>query len=843
MAAKKNTSPAKDRVTDLSYFWTDLNFVPDDWKQSKVWAAQALFHAKLNSTVFLDPKRARDYRKLDNLEIDRQEYVNMIDPVTPMGGGGRADYFASDFQDIPIATHLDNIVNAKLDKIALVNKLQVNEIDKFAKTQRQIDKDKIIFQREFIKLINMVNQDMGFPEMKDGENPYEYVKKLSKDTEEKGEGGAVDDVTKIIEQIRLKIKDQESFALYERYVYKGDIERAFEMGMEHYLINQNKWRIKSQFFNEDLKKFNKACGRWYTDETTGRGVVEYIAPENLFTSPFRDKDGNDIMYWYFEKFIPFSDFNKQFGLTLTDEQLKEVFLLNKNNSGNIGLDWTSTPSRKRNNATIKIGYMSILTQEASVFSEQYVNDRNPSWERKPLSWEPDNESDVVKQKIYNVWHSFYYIPPPGERLNNTNNTQADWAWQSQFIFNLQKDKDMYRYGVDSRYAKSQLVIYNEPKPSFTDIKESFMPKIRTAWHKFQNSLVQDFSGMVFDLDLLTGILNATDEANNKNPNDPNQPSGGNGVNAGMEAWRMLRQGGSSFMKFRDKNGNLVVQDPNKLFVKVDSGHLEKAEKYLQFILQQYEMMKMALAQSDITEGQAPKPRTAVAGINASIEAANNAMWFIEKPVREFVIMFGERCLQSILCMVKEKKKYANGKRWDEFEDVVGLANALMIEGIEDIEPENLGITVSLEDISAMQDKIESIASQLAVNNQLGWAAVGLVVDTAKINYKYAYALMMLFMKDKEEENAAKEELAHQRQMELGQQQLQIAQTLQGQKTQGKVAEINQQTQGDAMLQDQLNKLKTESQIQLKQQTTEDRIRENNAREEKKLEVKMREPVI
>src|SRR5690606_28772914 len=104
------------------------------------------------------------------------------------------------------------------------------------------------------------------------------------------------------------------------------------------------------------------------------------------------------------------------------------------------------------------------------------------------------------------------VPPPATRLSD--NSMADWQWQSDFIFKIEKETDMYRYGVDQRYARSSLVIYKESDiPSFTDVQEAYMPKIRNLWHKFQNCLIQDTTGTVIDWDFMTGILNATDEAN------------------------------------------------------------------------------------------------------------------------------------------------------------------------------------------------------------------------------------------------------------------------------------------------------------------------------------------
>jgi hypothetical protein len=827
-------------VTDRSWYYSDLAMMPQDDKESRLWCAQLLFYAKINSNILVDSKKAAQYRKNTYLDIDENVYKRIIDPVTVSGGGGTADYVAADWKALPIAVHLRNIRKAKLDKIGVVNKPQVNEINKFSKSQRQKDKDKIIHQRVFRELIQQVIETLNLPPISENQTPEEYISKLEKSapqTEQKeGEqpvdGGtqAVDDVSRIMQQIQMQIKDSQDYQLYERYVYKGEIERAFELAITHYLINQNKWRNVSEFFNEDLVNFNKACGQWYIDNTTGRGVVRYLDPARLYTSPFKLKDGSDILYWFYEEPMLFSDFIKSFGTTLTDEQLKEVFELNKYSGGTHMLDWESTNPHRRNNAMINVGMASVLTQESTTFGENYVKSPQPTYPNQPVNFDPDKDSSEIKQTIYNVWHSFYYVPPPSSTI--VSNIQTDWVWQSRYIFNIKKETDMFRYGVDERYAKSSLVVWKDNSPSCTDIEESILPKIYTTWHKFQNCLVQDTQAVVIDEDFVLGILNATDEANAIN-GQPQPSTGSNGINAGMEAFKMMRQGGLAMMKFRDKNGNVIPGlNPKDFFVNVDSGHIKKAEQYLQLILQQYELLKMALAQSDVTEGQAAKPRTAVAGIEASIEASNNAIWFVEKPVREFLIMYSERVIQHVLNMVKEKKYYKYKERWNSFEEVIGLANSLMIEGVAEIAPEDIGITVSLQDTQQLQEYIFSLCNDMVKNNKMSFEAAALAIETASVNYKYAYALISLFVKQKEAEVAAQQQLQFEQQMQLQDKQLEIAQTLQGQKIQGNADLVKLQAQMDSLLEGQVNQQKFESQARIKEITTENRIREADAKMEK-----------
>lgn len=812
-------------VKDYTLWYSDIAFLPSQDKNS-LWASQMLFFMKQNSVQFLSTKRKKEYRKLERGEIDEKVYKDLIDPPTPLGGGGQAKYFASDWKTCPIDVHIDNIVRAKLDKVGIINEIQVNEIDKFSKGQRIKEKYKILYQQEFRNLINEILEELGFPKIKNSESPYAFVDSLSK---EKGDQ-MVDTIGNIVDYIRNQLKDDQDLALFDSFIYKGDIERAFELGIKHYLINLNKWHIKCEPFNNDLKNFNRACGRWYVDETNGRGTVEYLEPDRLNTSPFNEKNGEDILYWFYEKDITFAEFVRQFGQTLSDEQLKEVFELNKVQGAQHGMEWSKARGAKGSNAKIRIGFASVLTQDADKFAETYVNNRLPSWEPKPLSWLPSKYTpgkykSEMKQKIYNVWYSFYYVPPPGERLSR--NSPVDWGWQSRYIFNLQKEVDMYRYGIDFRYAKSSLVIWKDERMSFTDIKEAYMPKIRTTWHKFQNCLVQDTQAMAIDWDFITGLLNAVDESNKKNPGSPDKPTGGNGFDAGMEQWKALRQGGIAFMKFRDKNGQVVVQDPSKFFVGVDTGHLNKAERYLKIILEQYNLMTLSLAQNDITEGADPKPRTPVAGIQASMMATKDGIWFIEKPVREFLIMFGERCVQFLINLVKERKEYNFKKRWDEFESVVGIANSMLLESVEELQPEEIGITVSLEDVTAKKEYYTNLTTQMLRDGEISFEDVEMIVDTIQENYKYGAVLLSLAAKKRAREKADMEAVAHERQKELKQMDLQVAMALNQAKGASKDQNIMTQGQVDQALQDQLTQLKTQSQGILSQQRGKNKIEQDN----------------
>lgn len=825
------TKPAAGAAKDKSQYYSDFTFMPSEDKNA-LWAAQALFYAQLNNVQFLDTPTKIKYRNLERGILNKQEYREIIDPKTKDGEGGKAEYFSADWDDCPISQHLDNILRAKLQKLGTTNKIQVSTIDKFSVSQKQRDKSRIIWQREFRKLINANLELIGLPRMKESENPFAYVKNLGQAESTK----MIDSVDTLLDYIRSQIKDEHDLALYESYIYKGDIEIAFELGIEHFLINLNKWGAeKADWFNSDLKNFNRACGRWYTDDTTGRGVVDYIEPDELFTSQFHAKNGEDIVYWFHEFDKTFADFVRELGTQLTDNQLKEVFELNKQFQGPTGgsfghnQSWKGAGNFKGSNAKIRIGYFSLLTQDADTFSEKYVDGQVGGFKTRKLDWRPhpntpDSYKETPRTKIYNVWYSCYYIVPPYSRVQR--NTIQDWAWQSQYIFKLQKDIDMYRYGVDARYAKSTLVIWKDnTRQSYTDIKEAYMPKIRTTWHRFQNALVQDVSGTFIAADLMSAILRSVDEGNKKHPDSRKKPTGGNGKDAGVTAWRQFRQAAMAFHSFRDENGKMIL-DPEKLFIEFDNKQLDRAERYIKMILEQYNLMTISLAQNDISEGQDAKPRTPVSGIQAAMQASTDGVWFIERPAMEFMVMFGERCVQFILHMVKERKKYGFTERFNEFQSVIGMANAMMLESVEDMQAEELGLTVSLEDVTAMKQYYLELTTQMLHDGQIGNEDVQMVISTVQQDYKYGAILLSLAAKKQQAIQAKREELEHKRQMELGQQQLQIAKILQDAKGQSK--DKNIQTQGaiDERLMQIESQLKEHGMALQKDQLLNNRLKEN-----------------
>ncbi len=817
---KKRFRRESEVVTDRSMWFTDLSSL-DPSKKNEVWAAQALFYMKRSggSKQFLDPAKARAMRATDSLNIDGSVYKQMFDPITPMGGGGKAEYTSADFDKAnPIYIHLKNIVKADIEKTG--KQLEVNLTDKYAKTRQMQDNYKILYRKAFRDLINRLSAEIGLPGISDTQDPYKWSENILK-TED--DDKSPDMVNKYVDLIKNQITDDQDMALYNEMIYKGDYEMAFELGIEYYIMNLNKWqeRWADEFIN-DIMHFNKASGEWYTDQITGRPVIERFVPELLYTSPFVRKDGEDITYYYTEYAITFGDFFRTMGKNLSAQKLKEVFTYAKM-FGYHTVDWDDSyynfgsSNYTRDSALIKIGRAAFLTTDMEV---QMENTDNGLRMAVDITWAPINDNEKRIEKRYNVWRWWYYLPPaPGASTINAN-----WQWQSQFIFELQKFQDQQRYGDAGRFAKSPLVIYdNSSQATFSDIVQTFMPKINHAWQKYQNCLVNDINATILSDDFIGGLLGAVDEDNKINAGDPSKATGGNGRDSFQEQWRMIKQSGKGFLKMRDRTGQPLV-DPSKLVVALKNNYLDDAEKYMAQMMMLYDFMIKSLAFSPLSAGEEVKPRTPVAALEQSLKATQSSRFFIQKGYEDFLKMYGERIIRYIIDIAREADDYKFPHRWQEFMDNVGYANGLAIEGMKDIDPETVGMTVSYVDNTAKKEFIMSLAMEYVKTKELSDDFLYLLMGVD--NWKYAFVLMRMALKNRRKELDEREELAHQRAMELKQADLQTAMQLGQAQVAGKDQNIVTQGKIDEMVNSSLNAVKFQAQAALKQQTDELRRGEN-----------------
>jgi hypothetical protein len=792
---------------------------PED--KNEVWAAQVIYFAKKNCKLFLDQRRATKYRKTDLLEINEAEMRQMFDPITPEGGGGQAKYVSSDMQANPIYIHLLNNMRAEIQRMG--KQIEVNFTDKYSKTRKMRDSYKALYSRQVRSIINDFAKELGIPGISESQDPYKWIKNFTKQQEPGSEGkeGSNDVVSKFSDLIKNKIESNEDLMLYNEMVYKGDYEQAIEKGIDYYMFKLNKWddRWSDEIF-DDIRHFNKASLEWNTDRITGRPVIERFDPALLWVSPFRRKDGDDIQYYFIEYEITFADFVKTVGFGLQPEKLKEVFLWNKTQGSMHGTNWIENierPNRTRDNALIRLGRCAVLSQDYDVFMDG-VDANYPQYEKTGLSWKPDpgNEYKIERsQKNYNVWRTFYYLPPTTSQLSN-----ADYAWQANFIFDIRKNQDQFRTGEDGRYSKCPLVIYdNSKQASTTDIVQAYMGRINFAWQSYTNCLVNDVDATILSDEFMGGLLSAVDEENAINPGEGNMPTGGNEVAAAQEQWRMIRQAGKGFIKMVDKQGKPII-DPSKLVLIYKNGWLERADKFAGQIVNLYSQLNIALG----NDPNAAKPRVTTSGIQEAVKSSDNAKWFMQKGYEFMVKACAERFVRYILMAGTEAKELGFTDRYEEFRNILGVTDGLLIEGMEDVPPESVGLSINYVDNSGKKEMVMQLCNQYIAQGKIDEDILYLIMGAD--NWKYAFCLIRMSLVKKKKEMAAQAELQHQQIMEQKDADLKIAIALNKSKADGKNSNIAAQGQVDERLTALEDQLKGRTMHDQKNQISNNKQKEN-----------------
>lgn len=813
----KSEMPVKDRTT----FWSDLSYVPPEYK-NEVWCAQVIYFAKKNARQFLDPVRANIYKKTGLLELNPTIYKQMFDPKTPGDEGGTAEYVSADWKAYPIFIHLFNNIKAEIQRTS--KQIEANFVDKYSKTRKMRDSYKALYSRQVRRIINEVAPMMGFQPITESQDPYKWIKSFEKSAN--GEDPGNDLVSKFSELIKTKIESNEDLVMYNEMIYKGDYEQAMEKGIQHYMFNQNKWVDRwSDEFIEDIYYFNKAAGDWHTDKITGRPIIGKPPGATLWTSPYVNRDGDDLQYYYYEYLITFKDFVREIGFGLSEEKLKQVFEWNKNQGSRHNHNWIeeiNRPNRTRDDAMIQIGRCSVLSQDCDTFFDAVVADK-AIYEPYSTDWSKRTENEYTRaqmdNKNYNVWRTFYYIPPTTPEVGS--NTNADFTWQANFIFDIKKDQDQFRTGEEGRYCKPPLVIYdNSRNASTADIVEAFMTKINFLWQTYQNCIINDVDATILSDELMGSMLAAVDEANTFDSGTPEEPTGANEIEAQRQQWKMIKQAGKGFAKMVDRQGNRIV-DPTKLILVYKNGLYLKADQTMVKMLQLYEQLVIAIG----NEPDANKPRVPVAGIEEAAKTSANAKWFMQQGYEIIVKQFAERFVRYILMAGQEVKKYGYSKRYDDFKDILGVTDGLLIEGMEDVPPEEVGLSINYVDPSAKKEFMMNLATQYVAQGKLDDDILYLIMSTD--NWKEMWVMVRMGITKKKKEDAAKQQLLHEQDMELENARRQTALALNQGKVEGKNQNIRTQAQGKAMTDKLQNENKARTMARQKDQLLDNKLKQED----------------
>lgn len=791
-------------------YYSDLHYI-DPKLKDELWAAQCLLFSKTHGNRLLEPDTAKVYRDFDEGKINVQAMKNMFDPKLPDSSGGKAEYVATDWKGNPINQHLSNIVEAKLKKIQ--NDFYCKATDEFAKEKQQRENERILGRREFVDFLNEFNKQFGYPQLKKGDDPYKYLRQMQSQVGQDrsmGKAPKVKDMpTGLMDAIKASINDNEDLALFNEYIYKGDVEIAIELGIDHY-FRENRFERKRDLLLPDLRNFNLCCGRWYTSLTTGLPVIDWFDPVAVYVSPFNETDGSDITFWFIEYDITYGDFERMFAAGLSEEQKRRIFEWNKIHLAGHQIDWNRAKPVQRSMARIRIGYHEWQTQNQDTYAERTVYG-NQMFKERPFGWKPapNTRKDLLPTVVlanYNVWYKCYYIPLNKDFIG-TVTVEDDFERQRDFIFDFGKLQDQQRYGENDKLAKSSLVLYKGKGMSFSEIMHRYMGKIDFLWQKYQNLISQTDDFLVFGDKLLRSMMAVTDDANKQ------------GKDSKLEWLKMLNQTGQGIAELTDAEGKRL-----EAMQHFSTGKMDSALKVLTHIQMLYDLLTRALTLSGPAEGTTPKPRTSLGGIQLSVQAMDNGIFFIEDAWSSVVLDFAARILKYMMCVTEE-----GGPRFEEMSHVIGMANGMVLESIKDIPKHRLGLHVDNVNTDKQKELLIGMATEMVKAGMLDIEALNLLIKVD--NYKYASVLMILKYKEKQRKIEEAKQMEFQRQMQLGQQQLEITKALQMNKAQADTIPIEVEKKWEFIMEKWLAEFKASSQNTTKDVIKNNRIEEMNHKDQ------------
>lgn len=779
--AAANKQDVNQNESDQYMYYDKLNFIPVEDKD-KVWAAKWIYFAKGHSNYFMDPTAAAAITKRMAGEIDIEEHKRMIDPIN-----GKAEFFHADFKACPIDNHLDEIIETTIKQIPV--SLAVKAVDEYSISNREA-KSRQIQNRSLVRnIINQVNGTLGFPLLKATDDPFKYIKKMqdgiaqaNQQAQQQQSGQPVPQPAKkaggigakqmmstdLMESLVSQIDNSELLGIYMVYLHKEGVEIACELGIDYYLNVKNKF-ITNHASNilSDIKKYNKACARIFTSQVTGTPIFKYYKPDQIQISPFTKRDLSDHEYWLIEEETNFGDFMREFGAECEAGELEEIFELNRvYYGGTVG--YNECTMWQRSNARIMVGYIEFQTQDMEVYADYSImgnkahkkmgSDFMPGFKKDKSGRsvkDPNLQNSVRDESHYNVWYKCYYIP---FYLYSKQTATTDFTDQAKYIYQFGKLQDQERYGDDERYARSSLFGFYSDRQTWFEIKDRIKKRIDHLWLLFQNDIANIMPhGLNWAYDVIVEMTKTVDSAN------------ANGQNAAAAWAQKLKETGSTVTKLlRDKDGNPIGN--YQPFQEIKTGHLEAALGKMDAIMVLYNFMVKALGQNQLSEGEAPKPRTNLGSIQIALGTSGKATFFVEEAFSEITSSAGNKILKYL----KDIVDYGDSRRLKEFEDMVGQAHMAALQEIRSIPMRNLGLHVEATMTKDQKDMVMQIAQSMASAGTLDEATALFLTFVDNLKQAYAILVFKKAQMDKQLQQAEQAKQSYQMQLLQAQTQLEIS---------------------------------------------------------------------
>lgn len=746
----------------------------------KKWAARFVQMGYQQYINLCEEARYLEYKAVDMGITDESQLKNFFDPKNKDNpDGGKAEYMKSDWAQNPIIQSLNRIPKSYVSNIE--TDIKVNGVDRLSIDKKIQKKHEIVAKKYAISLINFLNSATNDLPIPSSTNLQAYAAgEESADVKnDNGEG--------LLNMIKSEMSDDWDIALLSDIgALKDGVESSHEVLIK-YFYDELEFKLKVMpEIVSDLMKVRTSTWRFYTSTLDGTPQIQYMIPTHVKVSPFKEKDGMDVDYWYHEFNVTWSDYMKMIGGKLTLEENEKIYEANRTafySNDRAYLAWQNTNQFYSTlmSSTIRLGYFE---------AKKHVYDEKTN-------------------TYYYKWVKFYYLPI----FTNSLSINPD------YILDLGDLQDQYRYGNKLQNAKPSLVIFKDRnQASWYDIQKPDLYRLNLLYQQYINTMGGIVPrGVLFAEETLKEIAEemiTEQRAQMQERGLDITQDNGTYTKTLEKIIKRTIQSGKGIFKRRDGDANEKQLDPPTFTI----NHLiyDDLVQLINQMMAIYNNMITSLGTNPILLGQAPKPRQSAKGVEMASQSGLSMLSEIVEMVEFSLKEFGNRMIYWDKNVISEFDKNFNPKssRAALMKAIIGGAGIGWLEILNDMYEQNCSMVI--ENAPSPEEKLMLLdyTMQLELAGKVP-TGTGFMVQEIK-NVKIAKLYVMAVVRKQERAMAENQAALMQQQQQMRQQQVQEQMAIQ-----------DAQAKRDAQLQAQLEILTN----QLKQDGMSRNIQERGANKE------------
>lgn len=580
-----------------------------------------------------------------------------------------------------------------------------------------------------------------------------------------------------VKEMNLDMTNPVDEGIYKNLFQRQIWEIAVELGISHYFNMSGTREMLKQLVEDMINHhcFSLSCS---VNSYSGEPEIERLMPYEAFTILGKRFDRSDAIAKGWERRVSVREAIAFMGRDVTKDELDQ-FLAAANSASStnfIGIWYPELVAHCPENfcehgqflnMTCMLGYMEMKSQNSDLYIHSYDNGNiltqkqnlDFQWQQNWTSVErmPKKKNEkYLEYKFYDVTYKGYYLP------------------SNHFVYGFGKLPLAVRFGSKNQLTDYSIITYRKNGKSMNQKCQPFIRHFFDLWCKYQHFINESRpSGEAWDMDVVREIANDLTGTDGK-------------VGDWISTLKILQNNVNTIYKTKTIDGVKAVGgdgDPIKPRVRGIDPTVRDIVAYMANDLQQIETITGV---NSVLLAQAPP--TQDTGYKVSqlyLSQSINTIHYIQSAIEQSFSNAGVNVCQKIQFILNDSK---SSPAYKAIEQAIGKRNTEAIKQLGKEPPYTFSIFIEFGMTVAQREEVKQVTN-LMMQSKAITAAQQMTINSIQ-NYKLASALLTYY-----------ETKAMQQAQQAGQLAFQQATATEDQKTQGKLAEINAQSQGDLAVAD------------------------------------------